>query len=302
MKTILASVLVSALAAGSAASAQPRPPQQPPRTDLSALDDEFNGRSLDPRWTLFHQRYGWADMVKTMDVGASVPGALHLQPYDSAWVRDRVAPFLFQTVEGDFDVRARVRVRGAAGPVPGGTWSLGGLMVRVPNGKDSTNWEPFRENWHFITTGVGLERGVSVTETKGTYNSYSSLKLRPSGSGWIELRLVRVGMTLFALARPEGGKWRVRDRFYRMEPNPHMQVGLIAYTTSDDLPPGPENANVSNRNVDGKAKVDMLMDVDWIRFSRPRPQIDWDWREQVRSHPLADPNLEESAILAALGD
>ena len=31
-----------------------------------------------------------------------------------------------------------------------------------------------------------------MTETKGTYNSYSSLKLRPFPSGWVELRLVRV--------------------------------------------------------------------------------------------------------------
>jgi hypothetical protein len=299
---MIAPVLAFALLAAGAASAQPRPQQPPPRTGLSALNDEFEGRTLDPKWTIFHQRFGWADMLKSMDVGASMPGALHLQPYDSAWVRDRIAPFLFQAVEGDFDVRARVRVRSSGGPVPGGTWSLGGLMARIPNGKSAGDWEPFRENWHFVTTGVGLERGVAVTETKGTYNSYSSLKLRPFGSGWVELRLVRVGMTLFALARPEGGQWRVRDRFYRMEPNPHMQVGLIAYTTSDDSPPAPENAGVTNRTVDRKAPVDMLMDVDWIRFSRPRLEIAWDWREQVRSHPLADPNLAESAILAALGD
>ena len=275
--------------------------QQPPRTDLSAMNDEFGGDSLRPKWTLFHERYGWANMVKTMDVGKSVAGALHLEPHDSGWIRDKVAPFIFQTVEGDFDMRARVRVRSARGPVPGGTWSLGGLMARLPNGKDSKNWEPFRENWHFITTGVGLEHGVTVTETKGTYNSYSSLKLRPFGSGWVELRLVRVGMTLFTLARPEGGKWQVRDRFYRMEPNPNMQVGLIAYTGSDDVPPGPEDANVANRTVNKDARVDMAMDVDWVRFSRPKPDIVWDWREQVRRHPLSDPNLDEEAILAALG-
>ena len=298
MKKTLLPLLAAALLAGAPAHAQP----QPPRTDLAAMNDEFDGRALDPKWSRLDERYGWADMVKTLEVGTSVAGALHLGPYDSAWVRDRVAPFLFQTVEGDFDMRGRLRVRGAASPVPGGTWSLGGLMARVPNGRNAGNWEPFRENWHFVTTGVGLERGVTVTETKGTYNSYSSLKLRPFAPGWVELRLVRVGMALFALARPEGGKWQLRDRFYRMEPNPHMQVGLIAYTSSDDLPPAPEDANATNRTVDKAAGVDMLMDVDWIRFARPRPDIAWDWREQVRNHPLADPNLPEAAILAALGD
>lgn len=281
-----------------AATAQP----QPPRTDLSAMNDEFEGRELAAKWTRFDARYGWPSMLKQIDVGQSVAGALHLQPYDSAWVRDRIAPFLFQNVTGDFDVRARVRVRGLNGPVPGGTWSLGGLMARVPNGTSAAQWQPFRENWHFITTGVGLERGAPVTETKGTYNSYSSLKLRPFESGWVELRLVRVGMTLFALARNEGGPWLLRDRFYRMEPSAAMQVGLIAYTGSDDVPPGPEDAALSNRQVDTAARVDMAMDVDWIRFARPKPEIEWDWRRQVTSHPLADPNLSEAFILAALGD
>ena len=280
-----------------AAVAQP----QPPRTDLSSLSDEFQGTSLDPKWKRFDREYGWPDKLKRLDVGQTTTGALHLQPYHGAWVRDLNAPFLFQTIEGDFDVRARVRVRGAATAAPGGTWSLGGLMARVPNGLDEAKWEPRRENWHFITTGVGLERGSPVTETKGTYNSYSSLKLRPFTSGWVELRLVRVGMTLFALAREDGTKqWQVRDRFYRMEPNPHMQVGLIAYTTSDSVPQGPEDAAKENRTV-ADAPVDMLMDVDWIRFARPKPQIEWDWRSQVREHPLADPNLAEADILAALG-
>ena len=280
-----------------AAVAQP----QPPRTDLSSLSDEFQGTSLDPKWKRFDREYGWPDKLKRLDVGQTTAGALHLQPYHGAWVRDLNAPFLFQTIEGDFDVRARVRVRGAATAAPGGTWSLGGLMARVPNGLDEAKWEPRRENWHFITAGVGLERGSPVTETKGTYNSYSSLKLRPFTSGWVELRLVRVGMTLFALAREDGTKqWQVRDRFYRMEPNPHMQVGLIAYTTSDSVPQGPEDAAKENRTV-ADAPVDMLMDVDWIRFARPKPQIEWDWRSQVREHPLADPHLAEADILAELG-
>jgi hypothetical protein len=277
-------------------------PPSAPSADIAAFSDEFAGTELAKDWTLFHSAYGWPDKIKAMDVGRSSPGSLHIEPYHSAWVRDLSAPFLFKTVAGDFDVRARVRSKGLSSAIPGGTWSLGGLMARVPNRQTAGNWQPRSENWHFITTGVGQEAGKPMTETKGTYNSYSSLKLRPFGSGWVELRLVRVGMTLFALARPEGGQWRVRDRFYRMEPNPHMQVGLIAYTTSDDSPPAPENAGVTNRTVDRKAPVDMLMDVDWIRFSRPRLEIAWDWREQVRSHPLADPNLAESAILAALGD
>jgi hypothetical protein len=283
------------------AAAQPVAPPDP-ASDLKELSDEFNGSAIDPKWLRFDREFGWPDKIKSIDVGRTTPGALHLQPYDSAWVRDLQAPFLFQRLHGDFDVRARVRVRSSKGPVADGAWSLGGLMARVPNGLTEKNWEPRRENWHFITTGVGLERGAPRIETKGTYNSYSSLKLRPVEPGWVELRLVRVGMTLFALARTgPNGRWQLRDRFYRMEPSPYMQVGLIAYTTSAENKSGEENAAIQNRAVEASLPVDMLMDVDWVRFSRPKPKIEKDWRVQVQAHPLADPNLSEQQVLDALG-
>ena len=286
--------------AGVAAAQNPAVPS--PTSDLAYLSDEFDGSALDPKWVRFDKEFGWPDKLKSMDVGRTSSGALNLQPFDSAWVRDMQAPFLFQRINGDFDVRARVRVRSSKGPVAAGTWSLGGLMARVPNGLTEKTWEPRRENWHFITTGVGLEPGQPRIETKGTYNSYSSLKLRPVESGWVELRLVRIGMTLFALARTDpNGQWQVRDRFYRMEPSPFMQVGLIAYTTSPDTRQEPENAAVANRTVESMLPVDMLMDVDWVRYSRPKLNIDKDWRVQVQAHPLADPNLAEARILEVLG-
>ncbi len=271
--------------------------------DLSSLSDEFAGReSLQP-WSLFHQTFGWPDKIKQLDIGNTSDGVLTLQPQHSAWVRDLNAPFLFQTVRGDFDVRARVRVRGAEQAIAGGTWSLGGLMARVPNGSSAENWQPRRENWHFITTGVGHLAGQQMTETKATFNSYSSLKLRPFPTGWVELRLVRVGMSLIALARADGEKeWLLRDRWYRMENNPDMQVGLIAYTTSDDVPPAPEDPERINRNRDDKARTDMILEVDWIRFSRPAIAAVPDWYAQVSANPLADADLPAQKVLQLLGD
>lgn len=269
--------------------------------DLTALSDEFDAPAL-TGWTRFDEAFGWPNKFRTLTIGAETPGVLQIEPYHSAWVRDLNGPFLFREVTGDFDVRARVRVRGGDGAIPGGTWSLGGLMARVPGRTTAERWAPRAENWHFITTGVGQVAGEQMTETKSTFNSYSSLKLRPFPTGWVELRLVRVGMALIALARPEGETgWQVRDRFYRMENNPVMQVGLIAYTTSDAVPPGPENPEVINRSVDTTAPVDMTMDVDWIRFARPRPRVPADWYGQVSANPLADPNLSETDLLAALG-
>jgi hypothetical protein len=279
-----------------------QPPATPP-ADISSLSDEFGGDALSADWTVFHARYGWPDKIKALDVGRTTSGALHLQPYDSAWVRDLNAPFLFKTVQGDFDVRARVRVRGLTGPVPGGTWSLGGLMARAPNGIDATTWKPRAENWNFITTGVGHEAGKVMTETKATYNSTSNLKLRPWESGWTELRLVRSGMAMFALARSGPDQpWQVRDRWYRMEAPPAVQVGVIAYTSSPDVPEGPEDPEQINRNVPKDARVDMALEVDWIRFARPRPEPIRDWYAQVNgTNPLTDPNLPEPELLRILG-
>lgn len=284
------------------AAAQEQPAVAPSGVvaDITALSDEFNDGDLEG-WTRFDQAFGWPDKIKALDVGRTDPGSLHLEPHHSAWVRDLSAPFLFREVSGDFDVTARVRVRGAGGAVPGGTWSLGGLMARVPNGLTARRWAPRAENWHFITTGVGHVAGETMIETKSTFNSYSSLKLRPAPNGWIELRLVRVGMAIIALARPEGEtEWRVRDRYYRMENNPMMQVGLIAYTTSDAVPPGPENPEVDNREVNREAPVDMILEADWIRFARPRVLAAADWYGQVRANPLADPNLPEADLLRML--
>jgi len=271
--------------------------------DLTPLSDEFNGSSLSSDWRVFHEEAGWPNKVKAIDVGATTPGALHIEPYDVAWVRDLVGPYYYKTVTGDFDVRARVRVRGRDGAIPGGTWSLGGLFARTPNGNTQAQWRPRLENWQFITTGVGQVAGELMFETKATYNSFSSLKLRAAATGWVELRLVRVGMAFVALSRQDGGPWVVRDRFYRMENRPEIQVGLVAYTTSpDSAPSGPEDPQAINNALNTTARVDMLMDVDWIRFSRPKLAARRDWYGQVSANPLAEAALSDEEILALIGD
>lgn len=271
--------------------------------DLAMLGDEFDSAASLAKWKNFDTVFGWPDRLKQVDVDQTTEGALAIQPYHSAWVRDRNAAFIYQEVAGDFDVRARVRVRGARSSKPSGTWSLGGLFARFPNGNDAKTWTPFRENWHFITTGIAQEPGLTVTETKGTFNSNSSLKLRPFAEGWIELRLVRVGMMHFALARVDGEKqWHVRDRFYRMDPRPTMQVGFVAYTTSAARPDEREVPDVQNRTVETELPVDMILDVDWVRFSRPKVQVPSDWLEQVSRHPLADGSVTDAELLARLGD
>lgn len=269
---------------------------------LADLGDEFNDASSLAAWSRFDQVYGWPDKSKRLDIDTSTPGALHLQPYDSAWVRDLHAPYLFKTVEGDFDVRARVRVRGESTPAPTDTWALGGLLARFPGFTTARTWEPRRENWMFITTGIGDRPGEVMTETKMTVNSDSSLKLRPFQDGWVELRLVRVGSAFIALARADGAReWQVRDRFHRMLAPPQLQVGLVAYTTSKANRPAPEVADVINRQVPKDLPTDMILEVDWIRFSEPKVSYPKDWYTGVSANRLTDSSTDDAKLLAMLG-
>lgn len=92
-----------------------------------------------------------------------------------------------------------------------------------------------------------------------------------------------------------------------------IQVGLIAYTTSPDVPAGPEDARAENRSVNRAVAVDAVLEVDWIRGARPRASrpapapgdrasaMAW-WHDEVRgSNPLTDPNLSEAEVLRLLG-
>src|SRR5688500_4281568 len=84
-------------------AAAPAPPAPAPAEPAERIDDGFDGAALSGDWTLFHDRYGWPDKIRSLSVQ---DGLLRLEPFHSGWVRDLQAPFLFRTVAGDFDVRA----------------------------------------------------------------------------------------------------------------------------------------------------------------------------------------------------
>ena len=68
------------------------------------------------------------------------------------------------------------------------------------------------------------------------------------------------------------------------------------------VPPGPDRPERENVSVNKEAKVDMALEVDWIRFARPRPAAINDWYAQVSgANKLADPNLPEAEVLRLLG-
>ncbi|RYY94920.1 MAG: hypothetical protein EOO11_16925 [Chitinophagaceae bacterium] len=256
-------------AAGQSATAQQRVMRTGTETDISALSDEFSDTASVRNWNAFHLVEGFPDKIRHMGMRN---GLLELESHPAGWYADYQAPFLFKPVTGNFDVTMRLRVRGASGDsLPATEWSLAGIMVREPKPTNAATWEPRSENWLFLTTGIADRPGTPVFESKTTANSLSNLRLRPARAGWVELRIIRVDASFILLSRYDGEGWQVRDRFYRPVLSYSLQVGLNFYSGFNSIPaaigadPRAQNAAVA-RDV----PTDMLVEVDYIRYARPR--------------------------------
>ena len=245
-------------------SAQPQ--QGPPPQDVTKLSDEFGAPESLAAWSRFDAAEGWPDMLKRAEVKG---GNLVLEPWTSGWYAEFHAPFLFKEVSGSFVATARVRVRGKEAEIPSEAWSLAGLMVREPRPQSGAKWEPRGENWLFLTTGIAHEIGKPVFETKTTVNSRSNLKLHPAKSGWVDLRIVRLGPNFILMSRYDGEGWQVRERFFRLDLPRTLQVGLNVYTgwnSALDFQDKPEKFNTT---VLRDRKADAILEVDYIRFAKP---------------------------------
>jgi hypothetical protein len=238
------------------------------QNNLPDLSDEFTDSASVSSWSFFHRSEQFPDKIKSLTVHS---GLLHLEPKASGWYADYQAPFLFKTVTGDFDVRARIKVSGAGSELPTADWSLAGLMVRQPKRTASADWQPRQENWLFITTGVADNVQLPVIETKTTNNSLSNLKLRPAQPGWVELRIVRIDAVFILLRRYDGGTWQVMDRFYRPLLRGPLQVGLAAYSGWNTIPRQLQSDPKAFNTTVAESAADLLMEVDYIRFKRPAP-------------------------------
>lgn len=234
--------------------------------DISTLSDEFSSPATLSQWTRFDASEGWPDMTKRREIRE---GKLVIEPWTSGWYAEFHAPFLYKEVTDDFVVTARVQVRGKNSALPEEPWSLAGLMVREARPDSGKTWQPRGENWLFLTTGIAFDPGKPVFETKTTVKSRSQLKLAPARAGWVDLRIVRVGANFILLSRYDGEAWQVRERFVRTDLPRTVQAGLNAYTgwnSAQDLQNDPQRFNTS---VLKDRRADAILEVDWVRFSRP---------------------------------
>ena len=201
-----------------------------------SLGDEFTDPSLT----------GWqATTGEVTDGGATTwaveNGQLVVHVAQSSWVNARHAFFLWKTVDGDFDVSARVLATGEHGRLPVGDWSLAGLLVRDPRADQTAS-----EQWLGWT--VGRVRRRNVLERKSTQNTVSQLVLLPARALRVDLRIVRRGASFTLYRRYPGKAWLKVYRYLLPDLGSTLQVGIDAQSGYG-------------------SSADLVAHVDWVRFA-----------------------------------
>lgn len=250
--------------------------------DLAPLSDDFDNPATRSRWTLVSEvERSPADQLRVFDIHQQLPGKLLMIPHVSVWYEDYRGVLMFKPVEGDFVVSTRLRVtapdqQGA----PRSSFSLAGLMVRVPREVTPQSWRPGGENYVLLSSGAAHTPGQHALEVKTTRDSRSQLEVL-EGSEWAELRVVRVGPAVLTFAKLEGPEWQVVRRYMREDFLARLQVGLTAYTdweTCRQMPPERHNQTVIRGG-----NPQLRAEVEYVRFSRPNVP------DGLRGRNLADP-------------
>ena len=214
-------------------------PSTLPGTRVRALSEEFASAGALRDWGYFEGDFG-GNTLRVRD------GKLDVEVPRSAWVNGHRAFYVYRSVRGDFDVRARVRVTGRAGGVPAADWSLSGLLVRAAPRSDG---DP--ENW--VSLRKGRVGGRWVLERKTTQSSRSRVALVDDRAGWTELRIVRCGPRFALFARSGGDdRWRARGTVVRGDLPEALEVGIDALSGQRS------------------PRADLRSRVDWVRFARSR--------------------------------
>lgn len=284
---------------------------------LASLSDEFDSDSLGD-WSRAYVEDGWtADLIQSAHVSDGVFTAI---PFTSGWFGDYRGNFFYKELSGDFIVTAKANATGRSGIVPVSSFSLGGIMARVPNGATGT-WTAGNEVWSFIAMGKGLGSSTQF-EVKTTVQSSSVLELRNIGPDpelhTATMQLASFGNNFMVLVQPEGLDWQV-FRCYgtsasgAIAPNSEipahqgpLQVGMHMYTDWDawNGQGAPPVANANPALLLNQSNPDLVMSYEYIRFCTPdtsHPLLAQDWFDPGCTGPgtCCLPNVND--VLQVLG-
>ena len=234
--------------------------------DLTALSTNFETADVLSDWSE-HAPDGFAPKWLPPRIQ---DGVLVLEPVTGGWFEDLQGGHLYRRVDGNFIVTTRIRVTGTDAELPQTLFSLAGLFVRAPREISATDWAPGGENWLFFSIGTSAPAGSPQFEIKTTTNSLSTLKILPSPTGWIELRIARHGELFTLLHRADGvSDWTVIDQIIRPDLPQILNVGLTAYSDWETVAPIYPDVMRININGTPENNADLLAYVDRITFRRP---------------------------------
>ncbi|MFB9529696.1 hypothetical protein [Nonomuraea roseola] len=234
-----------------------RPPD--PGGEIGTASSEFADTAELSVWSKLSDTEGDLNRIAKLDVNATAKNALYLEPKTSTWFDAFRGPFVYQELAGDIVMHVRVKVEGKKKSQPERKFSLGGVMLRVPQ----SNAKP---NWVSVTTGTGDD--AKRVEAKSTLNGSSKPKEVAVKEGWMELVLARAGGVVAALYKEEGGTWKVGQRWVRDDLPKVLQWGITGYTDWDSYGALKKDAAKANAKA-VKGLPDVRMTVDYARFLRP---------------------------------
>jgi len=273
-------------------------------SQIQLLNDEFsNSNTLTANWLNINDVEQWdAEQLEVFDINSTTADRLHMMPWTSSWFQDYKGTLLFKLIEGDFVFTTQVSATNRAGnAMPGGLYSLAGLMIRAPrdypNGAYGTGgWTSGGENFVFLAAGFAATSHPSCSgcpgphlEVKNTVNGSSSLQVSSIATYEnVNIRIARVGGAIIVLYQLPGEAWEVRERYDRSDFPEEVQIGFVTYTDWQKVStyaPFFHNSNVLNDNLNPDPSSnqnlafnpDLIGEFEFGRFddtSNPFPGLD----------------------------
>ena len=198
------------------------------RTDRSLITDEFNGASLDPKWT-------WTNPPATYDVGTTTPGHLHVV---SCTACDLIGPtftgnVLANEVVGNFTATMKF----TTSPTLNG--QKAGLMALLGP-----------RDWYNVGKQYVLGTGTVNWRIRSTVDAVTTTRVDMNSGNpnpaWV--RIQRAGNTFTSSTSSDGTSWTLQDTYVPALEYP-LQVRLALYT------------------ADGLSGTALATDVDYVRVA-----------------------------------
>ena len=165
-----------------------------------------------------------------------------MMPWTSSWFQDWKGTLIHKNINQNFVFTIEVTASNRAmNDMPGGLYSLAGIMIRAPrnypNGA-ANDWTSNGENYVFLATGFAATNHPTCGgcpgphfEVKNTVNSNSQLEVSSvSTSTDVQIRVARIDDAVIVLNRFPNGVWQVHRRYHRADFPSELQVGYVTYT------------------------------------------------------------------------